>query len=919
MASTSDRWQRIEALFHSALERDSVSRAAFLDGACGQDADLRREVESLLAGAATGQGLPDHPTTALLAESPAGALIPGTRLGPYQIEALIGEGGMGKVYKTRDTRLGRTVAIKTSSARFSQRFEREARAVAALNHPHICHLYDVGPDYLVMEYIEGSPLKGPMPADRALEYAEQILGALDAAHRKGIVHRDLKPGNILLSKQGIKLLDFGLAQMAAGPNGSSTPTMTQMTQPGAVLGTPAYMAPEQREGKQADARSDIYSFGCVFYEMLTGNRVSADRAAVAPPLEDILRTCLEKDPDERWQSARELKHALRWTSEAKPATAAPPRSWFGIGGWMAACVFAVGAVWAALQYRHPPAAASVAFRFQIPFTGAPASSGAFALSPDGHQLAFTAVGPDGIRRLWIRALDSLELRPLPGADVGQQANPLLFWSPDSRFIAFDAGRRLKRIDISSGVAQTICELPGLEVGGSWNTDGVIILGNDSPRGGLLRVSAAGGTASPLTRVDPSRNERIHALPSFLPDGRHFLYYRNSATPENAGTYVGSLDADPGKQDSRQLIAAVSALYAPSFDSSPGQLLFLRDGILLSQTFDPTGLRLSGEPVPVAEQVGNILAYGLYSTSNNGILAYRTRAQDFQLTWLDRQGKTMSRVSEPGAYESFAVSPDGTRAVVSRTNAFQGTTASNLWLLDLARGTNKRFTSSVGRNDHPVWSPDGSGIVFVSSREGGATSNLNLYQKLASGNEDETALFRSGEAKIPTSWSRDGRFLLYTVADPKTKNDIWVLSMDGDHRRTRLLGTEFSESQAQFSPDSRWIAYTSDASGRDEVYVRGFPEAGEDFVVSRGGGHSPRWRGDGKELYYISLDGKMMAVEVASGRLFQPGTPKPLFQASGALPEWNVTADGQRFLFAVPVEQTQAPFTVVSNWMAALKK
>jgi eukaryotic-like serine/threonine-protein kinase len=846
------------------------------------------------------------------------ALSAGDKLGPYEIVSRLGNGGMGEVWKARDPRLGREVAIKVSAQQFTDRFEREARAVAALNHPHICHLYDVGPDYLVMELVEGAPLGGPIPTAEALKYADQILDALDAAHRRGIVHRDLKPGNILLSKQGIKLLDFGLAQMRADPDGSIVETMTQT---GAVMGTPGYMAPEQWEGKQADTRTDIYSFGCVLYEMLTGKRSGPDRAAVAAPFEDILRICLEKDPDERRQSARELKHALRWAGDLEPerSTAASLRSRFGMAGWIAAGVFAVGAVWAGLHYRKPPAATAVAFRFQIPFTGAPATGGAFALSPDGHQLAFTAVCPDGIRRLWIRALDSLEVRPLSGADVGQQANPLLFWSPDSRFIAFDAGRRLKKIDISSGVAQTICELPGLEVGGSWNKDGVIILGNDSPRGGLLRVSAAGGTASPLTKVDPSRNERVHALPSFLPDGRHFLYYRNSVTPENAGTYIGSLDADPGKQDSRQLLAAVSAQYAPSADSSPGQLLFLRDGILLSQSFDATRLQLSGEPLPVAERVGSILAYGLFSTSTNGILVYRTRAQDFQITWLDRQGNAVSRVWGPGAYDSLAVSPDGTRAVVSRSNDFQGITASNLWLLDLARGTNKRFTSSVGRNDHPVWSPDGTRIVFVSSREGGATSNQNLYQKLASGTEDETVLFRSGEAKVPTSWSRDGRFLLYTVADPKTKNDIWVLSMDGDHRRTRLLGTEFSESQAQFSPDSRWIAYTSDASGRNEVYVRGFPEAGEDFVVSRGGGRSPRWRGDGKELDYISLDGKVMAVELAAGRTFQPGTPKPLFQASGTLPEWDVTADGKRFLFAVPAQPTQAPFTVVTNWMAGLKK
>ena len=396
---------------------------------------------------------------------------------------------MGEVYRAADTRLGRKVAIKISAEQFSDRFESEARAIAALNHPNICTLYDVGPNYLVMELVEGEILKGPLPADRAVEYAGQILDALDAAHRKGIVHRDLKPSNVLVTKAGIKLLDFGLAKQSALLSESDA-TRTELTSKRQIVGTPAYMAPEQWEAKQADARSDIYSFGCVLYEMLTGKRVSADRTAVAPPLEDLLRTCLEKDPSDRWQSARELKHALHWASEAKFPTKAVPRLRFRMAGWIAVMALAV-LLAAALHFRVGTTAVAP-IRFQIPFTGALGTTGVFALSPDGRQLAFTAVGPDGIKHLWIRALDSLNARPLLGADVIQEAGPPIFWSPDSRFIAFDAGRRLKRIDISGRVVQTICELPGLAVGGSWNQDGLIILGNDSPRSGLMRIAARGG-------------------------------------------------------------------------------------------------------------------------------------------------------------------------------------------------------------------------------------------------------------------------------------------------------------------------------------------------------------------------------------------------------------------------------------------
>jgi serine/threonine protein kinase len=864
-------------------------------------------------------------------------LSSGTKLGPYEILAPIGAGGMGEVYKARDTRLNRVVAVKVSKEQFSERFELEARAVAALNHPNICILHDVGLNYLVMELVEGRTLaerirEGAIPVEESVVIARQIADGLAAAHDKGIVHRDLKPANLKVTPQGVvKVLDFGLAKAVSERSAledHSIPPTENMgpTQAGVVLGTAPYMAPEQAQGKPANKQTDIWAFGVVLYEMLTGRKPfqgdtivdtlasvikeQPDWDRVPARMRRLLKKCLEKDPERR---LRDIGDAWILLEEESPADALRRRaSWL----WpsVAASLFLAALTLGFLYLRQKPPAAE-AVRFEITPPEKVTLSNFSGISPDGRKLSFIAIGEDRVPRLWVRSFETFEARPLSSTEG---ANGIPFWSPDSRFIAYDAGGKLKKIDVAGGPAQTICEVPGLVVGGSWNKDGVIIFGNDAPGVGLMRVSATGGKASPITNIDRSRNEHIHVLPSFLPDGRHFLYYRSSATPENAGTYVGSIDAEPGKQDSKQPLVSEAARYAPSSDSSPGQLLFLRSETLLAQAFDPTRLQLSGEPKQVAAPVGSYLAYGFFSISANGILVYQTRGQDFQLTWLDRQGNVISRVSESGPYTSLAVSADGTRAMVSRNDHTEGASFWNLWLLDLSRGTSKRFTSAVGSNNYPVWSPDGSRVVFASSR-GGGTAALDLYQKLASGAKDEDVLLRSSETKIPTSWSRDGRFLLYTVADQKTRNDIWVLAMEGNHRRTRLLGTEFSESQAQFSPDSRWIAYTSDASGRNEIYVRAFPDAKEDFAVSKGGGSSPQWGDDGQELYYISSDGKVTAVEVGTGGSFQAGIPHPLFQASGVAPQWSVQGSGKRFLFAVPVEQMQAPFRVVLNWTAALRK
>jgi eukaryotic-like serine/threonine-protein kinase len=871
------------------------------------------------------------------------ALTPGNRLGPYEILAAIGAGGMGEVYRARDPKLGRDVAIKVLPEAFARdadrmaRFQREAKVLASLDHPNIASIYGLedssGTRALVMQLVEGPTLAdrikaGPIPADEAVRIARQIADALEYAHERGIIHRDLKPSNIKLTADDtVKILDFGLAKALEGDASSidiaTSPTISRMaTQTGVLLGTAAYMSPEQAKAKPVDRRADIWAFGCVLYEMLTGQMAFRGEsvtdtlasvikeeldwnplpAATPVRVRVLLQRCLQKDPKQRLRDIGDARISL----DEALAGAPDPLS----------------------VVREKPAAPAEQMRFTIllPEKATLGVSGVFALSPDGRQLAFAASGPDGVPRLWIRSLDLLEARPLRGSE--SQAFPPFFWSPDSRYIVFDAGGKLKKIDISGGPAQTLCDIAGLAVGGSWDRDGVIIFGTSN--GGLMRVPANGGSASPLTTLDPSGDEIRHVVPSFLPDGRHYIYLRQSANPGNSGAYIGSLDARPEQQDSKQLLAtAYGPAYVPSSDAGSGRLLFRSDGTLMAQPFDAGRLELSGEPAAVAEHLGSFLDFGFFSASTNGVLVYRTgQGGHSQLTWFDQRGKSLGTVGEPSAYITLSLSPDGTRAAVTRVDPMP-----SLWLVDFSRGTSTRFTFGPSGAGFGTWSPDGSRIIFSGNLTAGLTTVTDLYQKLASGVKGEELLLKSSESKYPTSWSRDGRFLLYGTPDPKTKKrELWVLPVEGDKKPFPFLQTEFNNDQGQFSPDGRWVAYTSDESGRSEIYVRTFSpdstaaasETGGKWLISTGGGVEPRWRGDGKALYYLAPDRNVMAIEIATDPVFLAGAPKALFQSppstvSTRLRSWELAPDGKRFLFAVPTEQGQTPFTVALNWQSGLKK
>jgi Tol biopolymer transport system component len=866
------------------------------------------------------------------------SLAPGTRLGPYEILAPIGAGGMGEVYRALDTRLGRDVAIKVSAEKFSDRFEREARAIATLNHPNICTLHDVGPNYLVMELIEGATLRdrimqGAIPLEEALAIATKIAEALEAAHDRGIVHRDLKPGNIKIKPDGtVKVLDFGLAKttdapVASSPEVSPTVSMAAATQAGIILGTAAYMSPEQARGKAVDKRADIWAFGVVLYEMLTGKRLfqgedlteilasvvkdRPDLNAVPVQVRRLLERCLEKDLRNRLRDIGDMRLLLE--PETIPLQGAR-RAWLAIAGWSVAALLAVGlGPVAFLHFREKPPAPVAPVRFQIPAPENTTLGPYLNLAPDGRKLAFVVRG-----RLWVYFLESGESRELAAAD----GSP--FWSPDSLFVGYPSQGKLKKIEATGGPPQTVADYSGVWEGGAWSSDSVIVFGA-FPHG-FFRVPASGGVPAAITALDPARQESFHYCPSFLPDGRHFVYTSQSNDGRTDAIYLGSVDLKPDQQSSKPLVLSHwGPVYAPSADPSTGYLLFMREGTLMAQPFDNLRLELKGQAVPVVDQVADNNSgtggYGAFSASANDVLVFLPSAgSDRQLTWYSREGKVLGNVGDPGDYRDLALSPDGTRAVVSKKTG----AVANIWMLDISSGASARFTFDSEAVSDPIWSPDGSRIVFSSDRDG----PYNLYQKPASGVKNENVLFKSSEAKFATSWSRDGRFLLYTVVSPKTKHDIWVLPLEGDKKAVPFQITEFDEGNAHFSPDGRSVTYTSDESGHNEVYVRSFSmnsagtavEAGGKWQISNGGS-DPAWRGDGLELYYRSRDGTLMAVEIATNPTFRAGKPKPLgtlFRTLQSHLPWDSTADGKRFLAAAGKSGSE-PYTVVLNWQVGLKK
>ena len=886
----------------------------------------------------------------------------GTKLGRYEIRAKIGEGGMGEVYRARDEKLNRDVAIKVLPAIFSQnadrlrRFEQEAQAAGTLNHPNILAVYDVGTlddaPYVVSELLEGETLRerldtGPIAQRKAIDYAIQVAHGLTAAHDKKIDHRDLKPENLFITKnERVKILDFGLAKLvepAADIAQTDVPTRRVNTEPGTVMGTVGYMSPEQVRGQVIDARSDMFSFGAVLYEMLTGQRAfrgdstvetlnailkdepqefSATNRNLAPALERVVWHCLEKSPERRFQSATDIAFALESLSGSSGVSSQTLTAMTSLPArarirkqlpWIVAALLALALI-AALPFvilylRRAPVDERVLKLSVLPPEKATLVGGVptLALSPDGRRLAFVA-SFEGRDLLWVRSLDSLSAQALPGTEGGAS---LPFWSPDSRFIGFFAGGKLKKIDAAGGPPQTLCDA-ALPRGGTWNRDGVIVFAS-SASSPLYRVSAAGGEPSPVTALDQSRFEISHRWPYFLPDGRHFLYFVRSSQAESGGTFVGSLDA---KETKRLLPTTLNAAYAP-----PGFLLFLRNETLMAQPFDADGLQLTGEPFPVAEHVAyNLgLGRGAFSVSENGVLAYRSGSgQTNQPLWFDRGGKQIGSLGAAGLYFTLWLSPDERQAAVDRTDTQTGT--NDIWLFD-SRGIPSRFTTDPASDSNPLWSPDGSRIVFTSNREGVS----NLYQKVASGVGNEEVLLKSSEEKWPDDWSSDGQFIVYQTFNPKTKWDLWVLPMSGDRQPFPFLQTEFNEQQAQFSPDGKWIAYTSNESGAPEVYAQTFPASGGRVRVSTGGGNQPRWRRDGRELFYIAADRKLMAVDVKLGATFEARVPKILFgtrvlSLTGFRNTYAVTADGQRFLINSTIEETDAtPISVVVNWTAGLKR
>jgi eukaryotic-like serine/threonine-protein kinase len=882
------------------------------------------------------------------------ALAQGEQLGHYKILSLLGKGGMGEVYRARDVKLGRDVAIKVLPTGLVPdperlaRFEREARVLAALNHPHIAAIYGLEDHAIVMELVEGPTLaeriaSGPIPLDECLAIAAQIADGLEAAHEKGIIHRDLKPANVKAPLDGpVKVLDLGLATAmpAAGredghSENSPTLTMAAATEAGMILGTAAYMSPEQAAGKRADKRSDIWSFGAVLWEMLVGKRIFVRGETISHTLADVLRSpidfkklpastpasivellkrCLDRDVKTRLRDIGEARVAiakyLAHPGEEEHETSA--RSGSAMGAWLVAAMFALAAgTLAFVHFREAPTPER-AMRMQIALPEN-ASGSNFALSPDGRMLAITAVS-GGKSHLWLRPLDAVQPQLMPGTEGATYP----FWSPDSRYVAFFAESKLKKILASGGPPQALCDAPEGR-GGSWNRDDVILFSSVDGGGfAIQKVSAAGG-ASAMTVKSP---RGIVRYPVFLPNGRNFLYTLTRVSPEENGIYFRSLDGT----ENRRIVADESTV-----SYAAGRILFIRENALMAQPFDTDKGQALGDPLQIAAGVSRTtnVVYAPVTVSDTGVLIYEAGgASDAgnQIVRYDRGGKLLETLGAKGGIYNPAFSPDGRSLAFMRLSP----SGSDIWLWDVARGSEQRFAKDPAFGWAPVWSPAGDRIGFQSNRAGGIT---NLYVRPVSGIGQDEPLFLSDSRKTPTQWSHDGRFIVFGEIDSKTRDDIWILPVESGKpgKPFVFLHSESNEEFGQLSPDSHWMAYTSDESGRREVYVRTFPAGEDPKRISIDGGEEPRWRGDGKELYFVGADAKFMAVPLRIGAgakpSLEPASPQTLFAApplshyTAYTYDYDVTVDGKQFVLATAVDRpgSSLPLNVVLNWDATLKK
>ena len=889
------------------------------------------------------------------------ALTPGTKLGPYEIQSPLGAGGMGEVYRARDVRLERDVAIKILPASLScdsslkQRLEREAKAVSRLSHPHICALHDIGHqdgvDFLVMEFLDGETLeqrllRGPLPTEQALRSAVQIADGLAKAHKLGMTHRDLKPANVMLTKSGAKLMDFGLAkQSGAAPLAAALTEMTlpqtKLTEQGMIVGTFQYMAPEQLEGNEADARTDIFAFGELLYEMVTGKPafVGKSRASliaailttepapitqlqpIAPAaLEHVVKKCLAKDPDDRWQSASDVAAELNWISEAKSQAGMPVQveargtkhahlAW-GAAALAALCAFALGILF--LRTTSHPESRSMRSTILPPqkatfaFLG---ENGSAELSPDGRNLAFIARTESG-PQIFVRSLDSFNPRPLPGTEEATQ----VFWSPDSRNLGFFAQNKLKRVPAAGGPVLTLCGLDNGPRGGSWNQQDVIIFG--SWPGEIYRVPASGGTPEKATRFDPARQDSTQRWPHFLPDGNHFLYMSSAFGSFNEDNvfYLGSLD---GKVNRILFHGSSNIAYAS------GYLLYVVDKNLMARPFDPVKLDFTGDAVSVAEgvQYDTLFSEAVFSVSSNGVLIYQTGKASSARTMMlfDATGKQVGSLGDPAPYYGPQFSPDGKRLAYHLIDPRTG--KADIWIQDIASGGRTRLTVDAVRSMWPVWSRDGAQVAYVSTRSGKPV----VYVKAANGMAVEQKVWEPAIAAIATDWTIDSKALIVQERASKMKWRLAVFPLGGGGPSQLLVEVQGANVRgARLSPNGRWIAYQSDESGKDEIYISPFPKPVGRLQISVAGGIEPRWRRDGKELFYFSPDGKLTAAALnEKNGLLEAASVRDLYQTKavpGTTDSYDVTPDGNRFLVnVIATEETPTPLNLVENWTAEFKK